>query len=173
MSDELASKIILFDGVCVLCNYWARFIIKYDTHKKFRLVSAQSSAGQCLLRYYGMSTSSFDSLMYIEGLSLEDLKKNNLTIKDVESKASIDDTELLITETQLSGRLFLKTTAIFKILAQLSYPWRFFSLFKIIPTSLSDRAYSVIARNRYKIFGKNDNCILPKADHASRYFSDQ
>jgi predicted DCC family thiol-disulfide oxidoreductase YuxK len=171
-NDELVSKIILFDGACVLCNYWAQFIIKYDTHKKFKLASVQSSIGQSLLKYYGMSTTSFDSLIYIEGLSPEDIKENILSIKDGEFKTSIYNLELHKSATQLSGRLFLKTTAIFKILAQLPSPWRFFSFFKIIPTSLSDRVYSIIARNRYKIFGKYDTCILPTADHASRYFSD-
>jgi predicted DCC family thiol-disulfide oxidoreductase YuxK len=169
INDTLASKIILFDGVCVLCNYWAQFIIKHDTQKLFRLASVQSPVGQALLKYYGMPTPTFDTLLYIEGFTPENLA----SINNSEPIISTDDPELLLSETPLSGKLFIKTAAIFKILAQLGLPWRLFTIFKIIPASLSDLIYILIARNRYKIFGKNERCNLPTADHASRYFSDQ
>ena len=99
-------KIILFDGVCVLCNYWARFIIKYDTQKKFKLASVQSPIGQEILKYVGMPTTTFDTLLYVEGLDLEDLSTNNIIIKNTDKK---------------SPQLFIKTAAIFKVLSQLGY----------------------------------------------------
>ena len=43
--------IILFDAICVICNGWAKFLIKYDQHAKFKLVSAQSPLGEAILKY--------------------------------------------------------------------------------------------------------------------------
>lgn len=158
MSDESTPKIVLFDGVCVLCNYWAQFIIKHDTQKTLKLASVQSPVGQEILKYYGMPTTTFDTLLYVEGLELEDLQTGNM---GVENKG------------KRNNHLFIKTAAIFKILSQLGIPWRLFTFLKIIPTALSDRAYNIIARNRYKLFGKKEHCILPTPDHESRYLSDK
>ena len=47
--------IVLFDAVCVICNGWARFLIKYDKKIQFKLVSAQSPLGTALLEHYQMS----------------------------------------------------------------------------------------------------------------------
>ena len=157
-NSQPALKIILFDGVCVLCNYWARFIIKYDTQKKFKLASVQSPIGQEILKYYGMPLTTFDTLLYIEGLDLENLSTDNVSIKNTDKK---------------NNQLFIKTAAIFRVVSQLGIPWRLVVIFKIIPAALSDRAYNIIARNRYQLFGKKEHCILPTPDHTSRYLSDQ
>lgn len=173
MSDELTPKIVLFDGVCVLCNYWAQFIIKQDTQKKIKLASVQSPLGQQILTYYGMSTITFDTLVYIEGLELEELQTRHMGTEDLgfgsSSGASLGDER----KGKNNNQAFIKTAAIFKILSQLGLPWRLLTIFKIIPASLSDRAYILIARNRYKLFGKNENCILPTPDHQSRYLSEK
>jgi len=58
-------RIIVFDGVCRLCNAWCRFIIRYDTARQFRLTPAQSPAGQAILRHFGRSTQHLDSLLYV------------------------------------------------------------------------------------------------------------
>lgn len=158
MGNELTPKIVLFDGVCVLCNYWAQFIIKHDTQKKVKLTSVQSTAGQAILKYYGMPTTTFDTLVYVEGLELEDLQTGHMGLENKSKK---------------NNQVFIKTAAVFKILAQLGIPWRLLAIFKIIPAPLSDRAYTLIARNRYKLFGKKENCILPTPDHQSRYLPDK
>mgnify|MGYP000187747357 CR=1 FL=1 len=155
--NRSTSKIILFDGVCVLCSHWARFIIKYDAQKKFKLATVQSSIGQEVLKYYGMSTTTFDTLLYVEGLELEDVSSGSVAKNNTDKK---------------DNQLFIKTAAIFKVASQLSMPWRLAAIFKIIPTTLSDGAYDIVARNRYQLFGKKSHCILPTPDHASRYLSD-
>lgn len=50
------SKVILFDGVCKLCNGWSRFIIKYDRNKVFTLASVQSIEGQLILKHFKFRT---------------------------------------------------------------------------------------------------------------------
>lgn len=61
-----ADRVIFFDGVCKLCNAWVRFIIRYDKNRIFKLASVQSPPGQQVLRYFGMSTDQFDTMLYVE-----------------------------------------------------------------------------------------------------------
>ena len=60
-------KVILFDGVCKLCNAWSRFIIKHDTQLIFKLASVQSNSGQNILKFFSMPTNHFDTMLYVEG----------------------------------------------------------------------------------------------------------
>lgn len=57
--------IILFDAICVICNGWAKFLIKNDQHSKFKLASAQSALGEQILQYYGMSTTDYTTMVVI------------------------------------------------------------------------------------------------------------
>jgi predicted DCC family thiol-disulfide oxidoreductase YuxK len=61
-----ADRIVLFDGVCNLCNAGVRFIIAHDPKAKLRLASLQSPAGQTLLAWTGLPTSHFDTMVFIE-----------------------------------------------------------------------------------------------------------
>jgi predicted DCC family thiol-disulfide oxidoreductase YuxK len=61
-------KIILFDGVCNLCNSSVQFIIKKDKKDLFRFASIQSEIGQQIIRYLGIDTSKIDSIiLYVPG----------------------------------------------------------------------------------------------------------
>ncbi len=53
--------LILFDGVCVLCSGFVRFVVARDPGAVFRLTTAQSTIGQALLRHYGLDTVDFES----------------------------------------------------------------------------------------------------------------
>ncbi|NNH37606.1 thiol-disulfide oxidoreductase DCC family protein [Acinetobacter terrae] len=57
--------IILFDAICVICNGWAKFLIRHDRKSKFKLVSAQSPLGEEILQYYGMSTTHYTTMVVI------------------------------------------------------------------------------------------------------------
>ena len=59
-------KIILFDGVCNLCNASVNFIIKHDKKDLFRFVSLQSDLGQNILTYIGIYPSTIDSVILYE-----------------------------------------------------------------------------------------------------------
>ena len=60
-------KVILFDGVCKLCNVWSNFILKYDSKQLFKLCSVQSEEGQEILLYFGLPTDSYETMLYVEG----------------------------------------------------------------------------------------------------------
>jgi predicted DCC family thiol-disulfide oxidoreductase YuxK len=60
-------KVILFDGVCKLCNAWSNFIIQHDHQHVYKLCSVQSDEGQKILKHFGLPTDVFDSMLYVEG----------------------------------------------------------------------------------------------------------
>ena len=63
----MADKVILFDGICKLCNAWSSFIIKHDHQHVFKLCSVQSPEGQKILQHFGLSTEVYDSMLVVEG----------------------------------------------------------------------------------------------------------
>lgn len=59
-------KIILFDGVCNLCNSAVQFVIKHDKKDTFRFVALQSELGQEILAYIGIDAKNIDSIVLYE-----------------------------------------------------------------------------------------------------------
>lgn len=59
-------KIIIFDGVCNLCNGSVQFVIKHDKKSLFKFASLQSEAGQSLLQQYLLPTKDYTSFVLIE-----------------------------------------------------------------------------------------------------------
>jgi predicted DCC family thiol-disulfide oxidoreductase YuxK len=57
-------RIVLFDGVCNLCNGWVRFILRHDRHRRFKLAPLQSPAGEALLERHRLGNA--DSIVLIE-----------------------------------------------------------------------------------------------------------
>ncbi len=70
-------------------------------------------------------------------------------------------------------RLYVRSTAYVRIVSQLSFPWNLASVIWIIPRPIRDWLYDRIARNRFRLFGKRDQCIVLTADHQSRLLSSQ
>lgn len=64
-----AQGLILFDGICNLCNASVQFVIKHDKQNYFKFASLQSEAGQQLLKDYNLQTNNFDSFVLIENNS--------------------------------------------------------------------------------------------------------
>ncbi|MBU7570755.1 MAG: DUF393 domain-containing protein, partial [Flavobacterium sp.] len=59
-------KIILFDGVCNLCDSSIQFIIKHDKKDIFRFVALQSEIGLEIIKHIGIDTSKIDSILLYE-----------------------------------------------------------------------------------------------------------
>ena len=63
-------KIILFDGVCNLCDAAVQFVIKHDKKDVFRFVPLQSELGQQILKHIGINPSNIDSIiLYQPGIA--------------------------------------------------------------------------------------------------------
>lgn len=126
--------IILFDGVCNLCNGTVQFIIKRDKKGIFKFASLQSTIGQSLLKQFNLSTDTFHSFVYI---------KNN--------------------------EYFTKSTAALSIAKELGGVWKLLYGFIIIPKFIRDSIYNLISKNRYKVFGKSETCMLPTTNIKERF----
>ena len=60
-------RIVLFDGVCKLCSTWAKFLIKFDNKRNFKLATVQSSEGRAILEWYGLPSDDYKTMVYVEG----------------------------------------------------------------------------------------------------------
>ena len=62
----MTNDLLLFDGVCNLCNGVVQFVIRHDRVGRFRFAALQSAAGQATLRRFGLPTQEFDSFVYVK-----------------------------------------------------------------------------------------------------------
>ncbi|CAG8865712.1 hypothetical protein PS627_01631 [Pseudomonas fluorescens] len=65
--------------------------------------------------------------------------------------------------------VFIRSDAMFEIFARLSPAWRLLNIAKLVPRAMRDWVYDRIALNRYKLFGRFDSCVEPRADHPQRF----
>jgi predicted DCC family thiol-disulfide oxidoreductase YuxK len=66
------------------------------------------------------------------------------------------------------GRTYARSDAVLEIARYLGR-WRWLRVFGILPRGLRDWVYGVVARNRYKWFGKRDTCVVPTAEQRARF----
>lgn len=65
-------RVILFDGVCKLCNAWSNFIIRYDKNHKFKLASVQSQEGKDILKHFNYPTDVYETMLVVHGTTCLD-----------------------------------------------------------------------------------------------------
>ena len=128
------NRIILFDGVCNLCNAAVQYVIKHDKRKLFHFASLQSEAGQMFLKKHFLSSTDFNSFILV-----------------------------------YEDKIYSKSTAALMVAKNLDGAIKLLSGFIIVPVFIRDAVYNLIARNRYKWFGKQDNCMIPTPDLQSRF----
>ncbi len=127
-------KIILFDGVCNLCNGAVLFVIKRDPNDLFRFAALQSEKGQALAQQYSIDTAKVDSIILIE-----------------------------------NGKSYTKSSAALRIARHLKSGYRVLSVFLIIPAVIRNWVYDFVARNRYRWYGKKDQCMIPTPALQSKF----
>jgi predicted DCC family thiol-disulfide oxidoreductase YuxK len=66
-------------------------------------------------------------------------------------------------------KAWLHTAAIFRVLSALGWPWRMVWVGWLVPAFIRDRMYRLVAKNRYRIFGRSDVCMLPPANCDHRF----
>ena len=132
---ELGKKIILFDGVCNLCNRSIQFIIKHDKNDEFRFATLQGAIGQQLVQERSIDISEIDSIILIEpGVAF-----------------------------------YTKSTAALEIGYTFGGMWKIANVLNLIPRQLRDIVYDWIATNRYKWYGKMDQCMIPTPELKAKF----
>ena len=66
------------------------------------------------------------------------------------------------------GRLFTQSDGAIAIARGLGWPWRAAAAARIVPRPIRDALYRLVARNRYRLFGRREACWVPTADEADR-----
>ncbi|GGH13190.1 thiol-disulfide oxidoreductase DCC family protein [Paenibacillus segetis] len=129
--------IVLFDGVCHLCQGAVKFIIKRDPKGRFHYASLQSPAGRRLMAENGVNAELLDTIVLFD--------KNNY---------------------------YIRSTAALHIAKRLTFPWPLLYGFIVIPRFIRDAIYRVIAANRYRLFGRDETCLVPTKELRSRFLED-
>ena len=124
--------VILYDGVCVFCSRWVRFVAARDVARRFRFTAIQSGYGAQLAQAFGINPEDPDTNAVIHG-----------------------------------GEVFFKSDAALTVLSNLP-GWGWVRVLRAVPKPLRDAAYGLIARNRYRIFGKYEACFVPDAEMRAR-----
>lgn len=129
-----AHPLLLFDGVCNLCNSAVQFILKGDKKQVFRFASLQSDLGQALSRAVGLKEGEMNTMVLVE-----------------------------------NGKFYLKSSAALRICLKLGGLWPLLYAFIIVPPPIRNVVYDWIARHRYRWFGKQNECWLPRPEWKDRF----
>lgn len=92
-----------------------------------------------------------------------DIAQEFLTQRELKS---MDFDSIIYTD---GDTLYLKSSAAFEIAGFLNAPWYYIRIFKFLPKFITDFFYDLIAKNRYKIFGRSDACIIPSQEIRNRF----
>src|SRR5215813_8961686 len=85
------------------------------------------------------------------------------------SAADLDTFYVLANYKSDFPRLYDRSAAALFLIARLKTPWKLMKVAGILPNFVLDAAYRNLARNRYRIFGRYDRCMIPSAEFASRF----
>jgi predicted DCC family thiol-disulfide oxidoreductase YuxK len=67
------------------------------------------------------------------------------------------------------GEVFLRSRGAFEAMREVSYPWKALSWLRVFPVWLTDFFYEILAKYRYRVFGKYDQCPLPSPEDRARF----
>ena len=128
--------LLLFDGVCNLCNGFVQWVIVRDKKGVFKFAALQSETGQQELKKLGKNTETFDSVVLIAG-----------------------------------SKVLTQSDAAIEVAAQLGGIWSLAPLLRVFPRFLRNAVYNWVARNRYRWFGKREQCMLPRPEWKDRFLT--
>ena len=134
-----AVHLVLYDGVCGLCSSLLHFLLTHDRRGVFAFASLQSATGRALVEGLGGDPTQLTSFYVLASYRTRD------------------------------SRIFARSQAALFVAGQLGWPWKAAVIARILPTALLDRAYNAIARNRYRVFGRFEHCLAPRAEFRGRF----
>ena len=135
----MSNLIVLYDGVCGLCNRLNQFLLKRDHHDRLLFAPLQSNLARKILERHGADPSDLDTVYVVEDY----------------------DTP--------SERLFKRSNAILRALEALGGIWKLSAVSKILPRPIRDLFYKVVATNRYRVFGKYEVCMMPDPKYRKKF----
>ena|SRR5258708_11864690 len=129
---QTSNPILLYDGVCGLCNRLVQFILKRDHKDRFRFAALQSNFSRAILERNELNPDELDTVYLVLNYGLSD------------------------------EHLLSRNEAATAVLKELGGFWRFWAgLLDLFPRRFRDWRYTLVAKNRYRFFGKYEACPLP------------
>jgi len=137
--EPSCNPIILYDGVCGLCNRLVQFLLKRDRRDRLRFASLQSEFAATVLKRHGLDPTDLNTVY------------------------------LIANHGKTNEQVLARSDAIIKALDSLGGIWRIAPLGKVLPRPLRDMFYKAVAANRYRVFGKSDSCMMPEPRHRQKF----
>ena len=136
----MTHPILLYDGVCGLCNRMNQFVLRHDQAGVFRFASLQSALAGRILARHGADA------------------------------ADLDTVYVVVNPDQPDEHLLARSEAVIFVLKQLGGFWGLAGfVLRFKPRFLRDLGYRVVARNRYRFFGRSETCFLPSSENRGRF----
>lgn len=136
---DAGRHLLLYDGLCGLCDGFVRFVLARDRRRRFRFAAIQSEVGRRLLAARG------------------------------EDPDRLDTVYVVADHAAATPRVLNRSAAVLFVLDQLGWPWRAAALLRRAPTPLLDRLYDRVAAHRYRVFGRRPACPAPDPEHRDRF----
>ncbi len=136
--------LVIYDGHCVLCNRSVRWLLRRDSHDRLRFAPSSAPAVASLLTRIGFS---------------------------VNNAAPGPGTILVVRYPDTpSEQVLCRSDAVIALLAELPRPWaKVAVLLRFVPRPLRDPAYRLVARWRYRIWGRLESCPVPSASERQKF----
>jgi predicted DCC family thiol-disulfide oxidoreductase YuxK len=128
------ASIVVFDGVCNLCNWVVQLIIRHDPDGHFQFASLQSEAGRALLESHGLNAIEPETIVLVR-----------------------------------DERVSTMSDAALEIARDMGSPFSLLYPLIVLPKGFRDWAYRIVARNRYRWFGRRDSCMMPTPELKRRF----
>ena len=130
------TDLLLYDGVCALCNGVVRFLLAHDRGRRFRYAALQSDLAREALAPWGIDPTELSTVFLLQGYGTPEV------------------------------RLLRRSRALLAAMRRLGGRWSFIArLLSIVPTTLLDAGYRLVARLRYRLVGRYATCPLPAPEH--------
>jgi predicted DCC family thiol-disulfide oxidoreductase YuxK len=131
--------LVLYDGVCGLCNGVVKFLLARDRRDRFRFAALQSELGRRLVRELGGDPDALSTIYVVARAGRPDQKA------------------------------WRRGRGVLVALDALGGGWRVPALLRYLPAFLLDAGYWVVARTRYRLFGKLDACPVPPPEQRRKF----
>jgi predicted DCC family thiol-disulfide oxidoreductase YuxK len=143
--DKIGDRLlVVYDGHCGFCNGFVRWLLRRDRRDRLRFVASESPKVAGLLARHGMGVTDF-----VSG------PDTILVVRDPDGPAE---------------RVFVRSAAALEMFGELPRPWPVVAaILRWVPGFLSDSLYRLVARWRYRIWGRLESCPIPTADERARF----
>jgi predicted DCC family thiol-disulfide oxidoreductase YuxK len=130
-SSTNVSRIVLYDGLCGMCDGVVQFLLRHDKKDAFRFAPQQNEIAQKILARHALSPATMETICVIENYNSP------------------------------QEQVHTKSDAALRIADGLGGIWSLTLAARLLPRSFRDACYDLVARNRYRIFGRRTECRIP------------